>query len=157
MGGGQVDLVDNRDDLEVRLQGQVKVSQGLSLDALGGVDDQQGAFAGVQGAADLVAEVDVTGGVDQVQLVGASVLGGVVHAHGGGLDGDALLAFQVHAIEDLFGHVAIGNRAGKLQQAVGQGGFAVVDVGDDTEVADVIGGHMRGEVYLILGDSKVGW
>jgi hypothetical protein len=34
-------------------------------------------------------------------------------------------------------HVAVGDGAGHLQQAVGQGALAVVDVGDDAEVADV--------------------
>jgi len=38
----------------------------LRLDALGGVDEQHGALAGGQAAGDLVAEVDVAGGVDQV-------------------------------------------------------------------------------------------
>jgi hypothetical protein len=58
-----------------------------------------------------------------------------VEADALGLDGDAALALQVHGIEDLGGHLALAERAGKFEQAVGQGGFAVVDVRDDAEVA----------------------
>ena len=51
------------------MEGQVGVGQGLGLDALGGVDDQEGAVAGGQAARDLVGEIDVAGGVDEVEDV----------------------------------------------------------------------------------------
>ena len=38
-------------------------------------------------------------------------------------------------------HVAVGDGAGQLQQTVGQGGFAVVDMRDDAKIADVVGVH----------------
>ena len=69
LGAGQIDLVDDRDDLEVVLDGQVDVGQRLRLDALGRVDHQQRALAGRQRARHLVGEVDVAGRVDQVELV----------------------------------------------------------------------------------------
>ena len=84
----------------------------------------------------------MTGGVDQVQLIFFSVDCGVSHAHGGGLDGDALLALEVHAIEELGVHLAIGDCAGKLQQAVRQGGLSVIDVRDNAEVANVVDCHV---------------
>ena len=59
LGGRQVDLVEAGDDLEVVLEGQVAVGQGLGLDALGGVDQQDHALAGGQRPGHLVAEVDV--------------------------------------------------------------------------------------------------
>ncbi len=136
LGAGEVDLVDHGDELQVGVERQVDVGEGLRLDALGGVDDEQGAFAGGEGARDLVAEVDVAGGIDEVELVGVAVLGREGHADGLGLDGDALLALQVHGVEHLGGHIALGDSARHLQEAVGEGGFAVVDVGDDAEVAD---------------------
>ena len=67
-----------------------------------------------------------------------------------GLDGDATLAFQVHGIEHLFAHLAMTERGGQLQHAVGQRGFAVVDVGDDAEVA---GARLDGGVGLGHGES----
>ena len=38
-------------------------------------------------------------------------------------------------------HLALAERPGKLQQAVGQRGFAVVNVRDDAKIADVLGIH----------------
>jgi hypothetical protein len=66
LGAGQVELVEHRDQLEAVLDREVGVGDGLRLDALRGVDDEQRALAGGQRAADLVGEVDVAGGVDEV-------------------------------------------------------------------------------------------
>ena len=135
VGGRQVDLVEDRDDREVLLQRQVEVRQRLRLDALRGVDEQDRALARLQRPAHLVGEVDVAGGVDQVQHVV-----GVTHPprqpHVLRLDGDAALALDVHAVEVLGAHQALVDDAGELQHPVGQRGLAVVDVGDDAEVAD---------------------
>ena len=51
------------------LEREVQVGQCLRLDPLGGVDDEQRAFARSQAAGDLVREVDVTRGVDQIEDV----------------------------------------------------------------------------------------
>ena len=133
VGGRQVDLVEDGDDLEVVLDGLVAVGQRLGLDALGGVDQQHDALAGGQGAGDLVAEVDVAGGVDQVEDVV------VVHDPDVlGLDGDAPLALDVHRVEVLLAHDAGVDGAGQLEDAVRQRRLAVVDVADDGEVADAL-------------------
>ena len=56
-------------------------------------------------------------------------------------DGDAALAFQVHRIQHLRHHFALAERAGDFQKAVGQRRFAVVDVRNNREIADVRGIH----------------
>ena len=84
----------------------------MGLDALGGIDDEEGALAGGEGAADLVAEIYVTGGVNEVEFVGLAIAGGVAHADGGGLDGDAFLALEFHRIQNLLGGIAVGDGAG---------------------------------------------
>ena len=104
----QVDLVDDRDNLEAVIDGKIGVGERLGLDSLRGIDDQQRAFAGSEGTRDLVGEVDVTGRVDQVELVGLAVLRGVHHADGVGFDGDAAFALQVHGVEHLGLHFARG-------------------------------------------------
>jgi len=38
----------------------------LGLNALGGIDNKERSLAGVERTGDLIVEVDVTGGVDQV-------------------------------------------------------------------------------------------
>ncbi len=126
------------------LQGEVEVADGLRLDPLGSIHDQQGAFARGDGSAHLVAEVHVAGGIDQVEDVLLPVQG-VVHLDRLALDGDAAFALQVHVIQVLGLHVAVGDGAGHLQQAVGQGALAVVDVGDDAEIADVLHGGPCGK------------
>ena len=56
---GRSILFRHRDQLEPGVDGQVGVGDGLGLDALGGVDDQQRALARGERARDLVGEVDV--------------------------------------------------------------------------------------------------
>jgi hypothetical protein len=54
------------------------------------------------------------------------------------LDRDPLLPFEVHVIEHLVHHFPFANGIRGLQKTVSQGGFAMVDVGDDTEVPDIL-------------------
>ena len=144
VGAGEVDFVDDGDDFEAVIDGEVGVGEGLGFDSLGGINDEQRAFAGGEGAGDFVGEVDVAGGVDEVELVDFAVFGGVHHADGVRFDGDAALAFKVHSVEDLGVHFALGEGAGEFEEAVGERGFAVIDVRDDREVANVFVVHRRG-------------
>src|SRR5690606_1978319 len=99
LGAGQVDLVDDRDDLEVVVDRQVGVGQRLGFHALRGIDQEQGAFAGRERTGDLVLEGDVSRRVDQVQVVRLTVAGLVVQPHGVRLEGNATLPLEVHAVE----------------------------------------------------------
>ena len=128
----QVDLVHGRDDLEVRLDREVRVRERLRLAALRGVDDEQRPLAGLEGARHLVREVDVPGRVDEVELVALPR-----DAHGLRLDRDAALPLELHRVEQLLPHLAAGDRVRQLEDAVGQRRLPVVDVGDDREVADL--------------------
>ena len=64
IGSRQVDLVQDRDDLQIVLHRQIGVGHGLGLDALGGVDDQQRTLASRQAPRNLVREVHVARRVD---------------------------------------------------------------------------------------------
>ena len=136
LGGRQVDLVQHRDDLEVGVERHVQVGQRLRLDALGRVDQQDRALAGGQAAGDLIAEVDVAGGVDQVQDVLFFVVALPREPDRLALDRDAALALDVHPVQVLGPHLAAFHHARKLQHPVGKRRLAVVDVGDDAEVPD---------------------
>ena len=141
VGGGQVDLVEHRDDVQVAVQRQIEVGQRLGLDALGGVHQQHGALARLQRPRHLIGEVDVAGGVDQMQDVfGALEFPGQPDVLR--LDRDAALALDVHPVQVLRAHVPIGNHTGELQHPVGQRRLAVIDVGDDAEVPNL---RRRGE------------
>jgi hypothetical protein len=120
-----------------QFDGRVAVGHGLGLDALGGVHHQQCPFAGRQGAGHLIGKVHVAGGVDEVDLVFLAVPGLVEQGGGLGLDGDAPLPLQVHGIQYLLLHLPFFQAAAAMDDAVRQGGLAVVDVGDDGEVADM--------------------
>ena len=73
LGARQVDLVEDRDDLEPGVQREEQVRKRLRLDPLRRVDDENRALARRERARHLVREVDVPGRVDQVELVDAAV------------------------------------------------------------------------------------
>ena len=137
-GGRQVDLVDHGNDLQVMAQGQVEVGQGLGLHTLTRVHDEKGSFAGRQGPGHFIGKIHMAGGVDQVEDVLVSILGLVRETDRLALDGDTPFPFDVHGIENLILEFTIGNDSGGLNQPVGQGGLAVVDMGDNAEISDIL-------------------
>ncbi len=116
----------------------VDVRQRLRLDALRRIDDEQRALARGERARDLIGEVDMARRVHQVELVQLPVLGGIVEPHRLRLDGDAALFLDIHVVEHLRRHLALGKAAGDLDQPVGERRFAMVDMRDDGEIADVL-------------------
>ena len=83
----------------------------------------------------------MAGRVDEIHLIFLSVGGAIVQANALSLDGDAALLFQVHGIKHLRGHLALAERACKLEQSIGKRRFAMIDMRDDAEVADEAGIH----------------
>ena len=149
VGRREVDLVQHGNDVEVVLQGQIQVREGLRLDALRRIHQQDGTLAGGERTAHLVREVDVTGSVDHVERVRPAVQL-PRHAHGLALDGDPAFTLDVHAVEVLRAHVAVRDHAGDLQHAVGERRFAVIDVSDDAEVANQLR-RGRGRLEGLVG------
>ena len=94
-----------------------------------------------QAAVHFDVKIDVAGGVDDVDAVVFPLT-----RHGGGGDGDAALTLLLHVVG---GGVAIVHLAdlmrdaGVVQDPLGGGGFARVDVRGDADVADLgqISGH----------------
>jgi hypothetical protein len=58
-----------------------------------------------------------------------------------GFDGNAPFTFQIHGIQDLLGHFPIRQATAQLNEAVGNGGFAVVNVGDNGKISNKL--HIR--------------
>ena len=106
IGRRKIDFVDDGNDLKAVVDSQVGVGKRLSFNPLAGVDHQQRALAGRQRARDLVAEIDMAGCIDQVELVSVPIVGLVHHAHGVSLDGDPTLPFEIHIVQDLGLHLA---------------------------------------------------
>lgn len=135
---GQVDLVDDRQNLQVVVERQVHVSQCLRFDPLRRVNDKQGAFAGGQTAGYFVREIDVSRRIDQIQYIFLAVVGAVVQAYGLQLDRNAPFPLQIHLVEHLILHLAGCQRAGKFQDPVGQRRFPVIDMGDNAEISNFL-------------------
>ena len=136
LAGRQIRLVEDGEYLQFVVQRQIGVGQGLGFDALGAVHHQDRALAGGETAAHLIGEVHMARRVDEVQRIDLAVLRGVFQRHRVGLDRDAALALQVHVIQDLGLHLTLGDGVRQLQQPIRQGRLAVIDMGDDGEIAD---------------------
>ena len=130
-GVGTVDLVDHEDHGHVVRERLAEHEAGLRQRALGGVDQEDDAVDHGERPLDLATEVGVAGRVDDVERDAAPDHRGVL-----GEDGDALLTLEVVRVHDAVGDRLVGAEGARLaQQGVDQRGLAVVDVGDDREVA----------------------
>ena len=99
----------------------------------GGVDQHQTPVGHLHDPFDFAAEIRVSRGVDQVDFHVAVRQRDVL-----GQDRDAAFAFQVVRVQDPFAlQFGVAELAGLTQQDVDQRRFAVVDVGDDDDVAEV--------------------
>jgi len=87
----------------------------------------------------------VPGGVDDVDpVLDAGLLVFPGDGRVLGQDGDAAFLFLVVAVHHALGkHRALGQGAGLLEQLVDEGGLAMVDVGDDGDVAKIFDGHAK--------------
>ena len=143
-GVGAVDLVERDDDRQPPGHRLLEHVARLRQRALGRVDEQQDAVDHQQAALDLAAEVRVPGRVDDVEADAVDVDRRLL-----GEDRDPLLALEVarvhHPVDD---RLVRAERAGLAEHRVDERGLAVVDVGDDGDVAEVLadgrgggGGH----------------
>ena len=133
---GSVDLVDHDDRLKPELQRFAQHELRLRHRPFERVDQQQDRVDHLQHPLDLTAEIGVSGRIDDVDLV-------VVPTDRGALrvDRDAAFAFQVVRIHrPLLELTVSGDRLGLFQELVDQGGFPVVDVGDDGDVSNTAHG-----------------
>jgi len=116
--------------------------------AVKGVDDEQAPVGHLEHALHLAAKVGVARRVDDVDLDVA-----VAHRDVLSEDCDATLALLVVGVEHLIDDLLIvAEDVRGLQEAVHDGGLAVVDVGNDRNVADVLGAHKD---FSSRGDAAV--
>ena len=149
VGAELVHLVDEADARHVVLVGLAPDRLGLGLDALLAVEDGDGAVEHAQRTLDLDREVDVAGGVDDVDLVVVPEAG-----HGGRRDRDAALLLLLHPVRrrgTVVGLADLVVDARVEQDALGGGGLAGIDVRHDADVADLA---QVGEHVLCHGGSS---
>lgn len=147
----EVHLVYHRDYLEVIVNRHVEVGDCLGLYALGGVDNEEGPLAGGYRAGDFIGEVDVARSVDEIEHIVLAVEP-VVHLDCMALDCDATLAFEVHVVEHLRLEVLGSHGVGIFKQTVGKGALAVVDMGYDTEIADILHTDCKFTTFLPISE-----
>ncbi len=135
-----VDLVDDDDRQQSLGQRLARDEARLRHGTLDRIDEQQHPVDHRQHALDLAAEVGVAGRVDDVD-VRAVVLDRTVL----GEDGDAALALDRVAVHHALGELLVGGKGPGLdEQLVDQRGLAVVDMGNDGDVAQGPGsGHKK--------------
>ena len=138
VGTRQINFVDNRDNLQIVIQRQIHVGQSLRFNALSSVDNQQCALARCQCTRNLIGKVYVARGVDKVQHILLAVARLVNAAHRLRLDGDAAFTLQIHGIENLLLHLTLAQRSCIFNQSVRQGRLAMIYMGDNRKVANVI-------------------
>ncbi|MCY1359859.1 hypothetical protein D9M69_464550 [compost metagenome] len=134
---GLVDLVHDQDGLQAQGQRLLGHETRLRHRAFLRVDQQHHAVDHRQCAFHFTAEVRVTRGVDDVDVRAFPGHGAVL-----GQDRDATFLFDRvvvhHRVDDL---LVLGEGARLAQQLVDHGGLAMVHVGNDGDIADLLGTH----------------
>jgi hypothetical protein len=98
------------------------------------VDHEQNAVDHFHDALHLAAEIGVTWCIDDVDAIAVPVKGGVLRP-----DGDAFFALEIHRVHHAFLDLLVETEgAGLTEQLIDQRRLAVIDVGDDCDVADFI-------------------
>ena len=77
-------------------------------------------------------------GVDKIERIYLSILSFVLHLDSVALDGDTLLALEIHVIKYLILHFALIQRTGHLKQSVGKRTLAVVYMCNDAKISNIL-------------------
>ena len=133
-----IDLVDDDHDLKAGVDSVTQHEAGLGHGTLKSVDQQQGAVGHTQHALDLAAKVGVARGVDDVDL---NVL--VLDRDVLGENRNAALALLVVRVQDAVLDLLVGTESVRgTQELVDHRRLAVVDVGDDGDVPQIVYAHV---------------
>ena len=145
---GPVDLVEHHDNAVAKLQGAAQDEAGLGHGALRRVHQQDDAVDHFEDTLHLAAKVGVARGVNDIDLGVAVPDGGVL-----GHDGDAALALQIPRVHDpVHDLLVVPVDTGLLEHFIDQRGLAVVDMGDNGDVSELI--HRTDTPFVITFQHK---
>ncbi len=131
---GAVHLVDDNNRVQALLEGLGGHKAGLWHGAVYRIHQQQHGIHHGEYALDFAAKIGVSGRVHDVDAVVVPANGRVL-----GQNGDAALPLLVVGVHDALGPFrAAIKRSRLIQQAVHERGFAVVNVGDNGDVAKLL-------------------
>ena len=147
-----VDLVDRHDRPDAAAERLGKDEFRLRHRSFGRVDQDDGAVDHAQNALDLAAEIGVTGGVDDVDARALPQ-----ERRHLGQDGNAAFTLQVIGIHRSFCYaLVVAERAGLAQEHVDQRRLAVIDMGNDGDVAKRHSEPGFGGAALLPAGSHIG-
>lgn len=138
-----IDFIDHDNGLQSLCKGFHGDEAGLRHGAVNCVDQQQHRIHHGQHAFHFAAEIGMARGVDDIDT---EVVAGAFVIPGNGRvlrqNGNASFLFLIVGIHHAFDFAgAFAEGAGLLQELVDEGGFAMVNVGDDGDVTDILEGH----------------
>ena len=132
---GAIHLVDHHDRTQAEGKRLLGDEAGLRHRTFHCVHQQQHAVHHAQHALHLAAKIGVARGIDDIDMHPF-----VIHRTVLRQNGDAALFFQVVTVHHALGDMLVGGEhAGLAEQLVHQRGLAVVDVGDDGDIAEFAG------------------
>ena len=144
-GVGTVDLVDGNDQGQILLQSFLQNKTGLGHAAFGCVNQQQNAVDHFQHAFYLAAKVGVARGVNNVDLDAVIDAGAVLCQ-----DGDAAFTLDGAGVHHALSNLLIGAEcAGLLQHLIHEGGLAMVNVGDNGNIAKIFLDHNLRYLFIL--------
>ena len=131
---GLVHLVDHHDGLQTQLYGFLQHEAGLWHRPFEGIDHQQHTVGHVEHALHFAAKVAVARGVDDIDFITF-----IPDTHILAEDGDTAFALEVVVVEDeLAGLLIVTKQLGLMKHAVDQGGLAMVDVGYNSNITNIL-------------------
>ena len=134
VSAGKVNFVDHRNHIQVVIQCQIDVRQGLGFDSLGSIHHQNRSIAGRQASGNLVIKIYMPRRVDEVENIFLPIFRLIHRAHRLGFDGNSPFPLQIHIVEHLGLHFTAGEKPCHLDNAVGQGGFSMINVRNNAEI-----------------------
>ena len=146
VGAGAVHLVDERQPRHLVTLHLAVDRHRLALHAAHGAEHEDGAVEHPQAAFHFDGEVDVAGGIDEIDVAVVPL-----HARGGTGDRDATLALEIHVVHGRAVAAALHlldavNAASVVENPLRERGLTGVDVGRDAHVAEL--GQVHGRKHL---------
>ena len=132
-GIGTVDFVDYNNGFMAESQSLPQDERGLRHRPFFGIDKDQYPIHHAERAFHLSTEIRMARRIDDVDLDAF-----IDHARILGTNGDTSLAFLIHRIHDAFAHVVdLAMHMRLTEHGIDEGRFAVIDVRDDGDIANV--------------------
>ena len=105
----QVYFVYDRNYLEIVFKRKISICQSLRFYSLRRVDDEKRTLASLKRTGNLIVEVDMSGGIDEIEFICLAVCRLVIYLDSAGFYCYSAFALYIHIVEELVLHIALGN------------------------------------------------